>query len=277
MSAFAHGAYNAGDYRRFRPDYPPALYDELLAFAGLKRGEVKPGSLVVDVACGTGQATLELSRHFSRVIGLDVSVPQIEQAKAAAAEAGVSNAEFLVSRAEELPSLPEASADVVTVAQAVHWFERPRFYKEAARVLKPGGTLALWSYDLIEITGPDPQTAERAQKVLKHFDDVTMGPYWEEGRKYVTERYASFELPADLYPSTHRALVHRPTAVTIRRLLQMLGTWSGLHRYRQQHPDPADDPLPGVQAALASAFGSDDLDAEYPARFSFFMLMGRRA
>ncbi len=78
--------------------------------------------------------------------------------------------------------------DLVTAAQAAHWFDWPRFAAEAVRVLRPGGVLAIWSYGNCEVA-PDID-----RLVADFFRDV-VGPYWPRERRHVEEGYRDLVLP----------------------------------------------------------------------------------
>ncbi|KAI5628511.1 hypothetical protein C0J50_3001 [Silurus asotus] len=101
-----------------------------------------PRELAVDLGCGTGQNTRLLAPHFQKVVGIDVSECQLEEARAVP---GFANVTYRSGPAEDLP-FPDGSVDLLTAASAAHWFDAERFLKEAARVLKPNGCIALLGY-----------------------------------------------------------------------------------------------------------------------------------
>jgi ubiquinone/menaquinone biosynthesis C-methylase UbiE len=122
----------AQEYERGRPGYPPEAIDSLIGKLALDRR-----SVVVDLAAGTGKLTRDLTRHFDEVIAIEPLAAMRELLARA-----VPAARSLEGTAERMP-LAEASADAVFVAQAFHWFDGPRALDEIARVLRPGGGLAL--------------------------------------------------------------------------------------------------------------------------------------
>ncbi len=125
-------ARNAEDYERTRPGYPPEAVTFLAEVLGLREG-----TTVADVAAGTGKLTRLLVATGARVIAVE---PVAEMR--ALLVATVPGVEVLDGVAEHLP-LGDASVDAVTVAQAFHWFDGPAALAEMARVLRPGGVLAV--------------------------------------------------------------------------------------------------------------------------------------
>src|SRR5215831_15633381 len=141
MTATFHDHFSklARNYADFRPHYPAALFDYLATLA-------PRDSMVWDCACGNGQATLDLAERFARVIATDASKDQIASASPHA------KVEYRVATAEQ-NGLPDQSATLVTVAQALHWFDLDRFYAEVRRVLRPQGVFAVWAYGINEVEG----------------------------------------------------------------------------------------------------------------------------
>ena len=115
-------------YQQFRPTYPTSLFQWL---ADQSAGN----DCALDLGCGSGQASRGLEPWFRQVVGADISHEQLLAAPA-------SQSHYLVSQAHRLP-LADASLDLITVAQAYHWFDQAAFQAEASRALRPGGVLAL--------------------------------------------------------------------------------------------------------------------------------------
>ena len=122
-------------YERGRPDYPAAAISALV-----ERLALGPGLVVVDLAAGTGKLTRDLIPT-----GADVIAVEPIDAMAALLARAAPTAQLLRGTAEAIP-MPDDSADVITVAQAFHWFDATRAAAEMARVLRPGGAVAaLWN------------------------------------------------------------------------------------------------------------------------------------
>ena len=207
-SAFKdHFSVQASDYARYRPDYPAELFAWLAAIAP-SRGTAW------DCGTGSGQAAVGLAAHFARVIATDPSASQLAQA---AVHPGI---EYRCVPAE-VSLLDTASTDLVTVAQAIHWFDLDRFYAEARRVLKPGGVIAAWTYTLLDVE------AGVNELVSDYYRNV-VGPYWPPERKMVDDRYRS--LPFPFAPVAAPPFEIR-TEWSRDDLLGYLGTWSATWAY----------------------------------------------
>lgn len=207
VNPFTDGA----DYAVYRPDYPGALAP-LLAELPDRR------DTALDVGCGTGQLTVQLAPHFGQVTGVDASPSQI-----AAATPG-DNITYRVGRAEDLP-VEDHSIDLVTVAQAAHWFDLDAFYREADRIASPGGAVALVSYGLCHFPD-DPALDELYQEF--YWGDFHR--FWDPARAHVENGLADLPFPYEEVP------VDCPPIVRKHRLahfLGYLGTWSAAKKARE--------------------------------------------
>jgi SAM-dependent methyltransferase len=214
----------AREYASFRPGYPPEL------FAWLARA-APALSVVWDCGCGSGQASVALAGYFARVHATDVAAEQIAAARAHP------NVHYSVAPAER-SGLPDASVDLVTVAQALHWFDVEAFYVEARRVARAGALLAVWTY-------PRPEFVDPAlDRVFLDFYATVVGPYWPPERRHVESGYATLPFPFEELP-------HPPFGLELEwPLEQVLGyvsSWSATARFRRQR---GADPLPALRAAL---------------------------
>jgi ubiquinone/menaquinone biosynthesis C-methylase UbiE len=234
-----HFASVASSYALFRPTYPSALFEWLGAVAACR-------DVVWDCAAGSGQASIGLAGHFVRVIATDASHAQIAAATPHPA------VDYRLAPADK-SGLPEASVDIVTVAQALHWFELDAFYAEVRRVAKPTGLLAVWCYGVCALDDGEIDAA-----VQRFYRDV-VGPYWPSERAIVEAGYRSLPFPFD-------ELATPPFAMSVRwSLPQLLGyfsSWSATARFIVSN---AYDPVPQIGAELARLWG----DAEQPRTVSW--------
>ena len=218
----------SGDYARFRPQYPSALFDWLASIA--------PGrSLAWDCATGSGQAAIELASRFDRVIATDASVGQIAAATPAP---GVT---YRAAKAEDSGLLSD-SVDLITVAQALHWFDVDAFYAECDRVLVGGGVLAVWSYGPLSVEGV---SVDRV--VQRYYHDI-VGPWWPPERALVDSGYMSVDLP---HPEISAPSFEMEAWWTLRELEGYLGTWSATSAYRAEMEE---DPIELIETSLSRAW-----------------------
>ncbi|MFI5245736.1 MAG: class I SAM-dependent methyltransferase, partial [Gemmatimonadales bacterium] len=143
-------------YREYRPQYPVALFEYLARIAG--------GTDVAwDCATGNGQAAVQLAEHFKSVTATDPSDAMIAHA--------IPHPRVAYSVAKYDSGLPDHGANLVTVAQALHWFDVEPFVREVRRVLAPGGVLAAWCYAKCSVVA-------NVDEVVNHFYAVTLRPFW---------------------------------------------------------------------------------------------------
>jgi len=178
--------------------------------------------LAWDCATGNGQAARSLVPYFDEVIATDASAEQIASADA---QPGLT---FRVAPAE-VSGLESESVDLVTVAQALHWFDVDRFFAEALRVLKPGGVLSFWCYAHNQIS---PACDEIIRKVFAEVE-----PYWPPERHIVEGLYESIASPLPEIPSEQFSM---RVSWTVDDALDYVRTWSATRRYiADKDADPA--------------------------------------
>lgn len=226
-----HFSGHAGAYARYRPTYPRELF-QFLAGAAPDRG------CAWDCATGSGQVATSLAAFFERVIATDASAEQIAHAPPHA------RVEYRVAPAEN-PGLPDDCAALITVGQAVHWFDLDAFYAQVRRVLQPDGLLAVWSYALVYI---DPAIDQVVEYLI---NDLT-GPWWPPERKLVDEGYASLPFP---FTSLDTPAFDMRLEWNFHQLSNYLRTWSGVQRYMQ---DTGRDPVGEIENDLRAAWGDQE-------------------
>lgn len=218
----------AADYAKFRPTYPRELFQWLAS-------QTREHEAAWDCGTGNGQAARVLADFFKRVFATDPSEKQLQAAEMKP------NVVYSVGSAEA-SGLADRSVDLVTVAQAYHWFDHPRFFDEIRRVGRPGALVAVWSYGLARIS-PEVDAV-----VMRLYDGI-LGSYWEKERHHVMEGYRG--LPFD-FPRLEVPQFEMRTEWTLEALVGYLGTWSALQTRLKA---TGQDPLELVFQELQEAWG----------------------
>ena len=233
MSFSDHFSAVASDYAEYRPHYPDSLFDWL---AGLPAHR----ETAWDCATGSGQAAVALASRFERVIATDASAGQI------AVAIPHPRVEYRIAPAEA-SGLDPASVDLVTVAQALHWFDRSAFYAEARRVLRPDGVVAAWTYGHPSIDEP------RADAELQRFYSETVGPYWPKERALVDAGYRTIDFPlSEVAAPSFEMETRWPLAL----LVGYVATWSAVTQFRAA---TGGDPVPAFAEELEPLWGDPQL------------------
>ena len=226
-----HFSASSPRYARFRPGYPQALFDWIAA-------ESPATTCVWDCGTGTGQAAAGLADRFDRVIATDASAAQL-------AEAARHPRIRYVRSLAEASGLTSSSMDAIVVAQAVHWFDRPGFFAEAARLARPGALIAVWTYWALVIA-PDIDA-----RIAAFYSDV-VGPFWPPERRLIERQYRDIDLPFARIDAPDLSM-HVP--MTLHDVAGYVGTWSSTMRYRAAKQA---DPVPLLIEAIAPLWGDPD-------------------
>jgi len=233
MSFHDHFSARAAQYAAYRPGYPESLFQYLASC-------VRKHALAWDCATGSGQAAVPLARVFDRVVATDASAAQIANAEPAP------RVEYRVAPADA-SGLADRSVDLVTVAQALHWFDVDRFYAEVQRVLVPEGALAVWTYDDCHVDDPT------VDAIVSHFNTAVVGSYWPPERALVHDGYRSLPFPfREVEPPPFTLECHW----TLAELAGYLRTWSATSRYVATH---GADPVDAVEDALIRLWGPPEM------------------
>lgn len=223
-----HFSGHAADYARHRPRYPEVLFDWLA-------GQAPARGLAWDVGTGNGQVARGLARHFERVYATDASAAQLDAAE------NIDGVHFALEPAENC-ALGDGQVQLVTVGQALHWFDLPRFYAEVNRVLAPGGVLAAFTYQLCRVSRP-------IDRAVSHLYQNVVGRWWPPERRHVDLAYRDLPFPFEELRCPGLELVSR---LSLAQYVDYLGTWSAVQRYRLEHDQ---NPLSLVGPQLAEAWG----------------------
>ncbi|MBX0288830.1 class I SAM-dependent methyltransferase [Hymenobacter sp. HSC-4F20] len=232
-------------YARYRIDYPAELYQWLLP-------QVPQRGRAWDCATGNGQVALVLAEHFQQVEATDLSASQLAQAPARP------NISYQPSAAEHTP-FPESYFDLITVAQALHWFDMAAFNQEVSRLLRPGGVVAEWGYGLVQV-GPE------LDPLIREFYAGTMRPYWDENRWHIDDEYARLPFP---FAGVQQARFAVRRQWSAEWFLNYLRTWSSVVNYQQQH---GHDPVSLIAEELTRLWGPGERAVAFPV----FARLGRK-
>jgi SAM-dependent methyltransferase len=236
----------AAQYATFRPSYPDELFDWLAGIA-------PQCGMAWDCGAGNGQATVALAARFKNVLATDISAAQL------AAAPVLPNIEYRESAAEA-SGLPDGSVDLVTVAQAMHWFDLPKFHTEVRRVLKPRGVLAVWGYNRLLIPHPE------LQKIVDRFYEEKIGACWPPERVHVETAYRDLPFPFPRLDAPQFSL-HKDWSRL--QLLGYLRSWSAVGRFKAVN---GYDPVDALAEEIAAFWPEEEC---YRVEWPLFMLAGR--
>lgn len=243
MSFQDHFSNHSRIYSEFRPDYPEALIEWVCSLPAERK-------LAWDCGTGSGQAAVLLRSQFPRVLATDPSEEQIRHARQ------MPGIEYRVLPAEDT-NIESGSVDLVTAAQALHWFDFDRFFAEAKRVLKPGGAICAWSYGMLE-------TAEPVKNIIDSFYENVVGPYWPPERRYVYERYATIPFP---FQALEAPSFEIERTWDLDATLGYISTWSAVQRMKKAS---GSDPVAVLRKQLSEVY-----HGVLKMRWPIFLLAGR--
>lgn len=245
------------NYAQNRPDYHPGLYETIIDHHASTGGQL---NTLLDVGCGPGTAARALAPHFAHAIGLDPSEGMINSARFLAGASSTSEPiRFEISTAEDLgwhlsPPVEDSSVDLITASTAAHWFDMARFWPRAARVLKPGGTAALWTIGPTRMH-PSMPNAAAIQAAIDDLEERNLKPFIEPGNLLARNLYVDLPLPWTLAPpvpdfdeaalfrkewgpdNSEEFFVGGGLTVDLDTMEKILGTASPVQRWREAHPD----------------------------------------
>ena len=205
-----HFSQHSEIYAKYRPPYPPKLFGFLASI-------VTTRELAWDCATGNGQAALGLASSFAQIVASDASSSQILHALPN------KNIRYVISRSEDTP-IRARTMNLITVAQALHWFDFQKFYQEVRRVAAPGALLSVWSYGRLECS-------PAIDAILRMYHDEILGTYWPPERRYVDENYRTIPFP---FQELAAPLFAINMIWTREELSGYLESWSATQNYIKQ-------------------------------------------
>lgn len=178
-----------------------------------------------------------LSQHFEKVFATDISQKQIDYAWQAP--------NIFYAIADEMNGgLADESVSLVTVAQAIHWFNFEKFYAEVNRVAKPGAMIAVWAYSRLKISD------EIEEIITDHFN--MLGDYWDAERKYVDDKYVNIPFP---FKEIETPQFIMEMNWSLDDLAGYLNSWSALQKFIAAN---AFNPVDEVIQKIEPLWGSED-------------------
>jgi ubiquinone/menaquinone biosynthesis C-methylase UbiE len=211
-------------YAAFRPTYPKELYQFVFK-------HVNESMAAWDCATGNGQVALYLATSFKEVYATDISQQQLDHA------VKEKNIFYSLSPAEKTP-FRDNQFDLITVAQALHWFDRDLFYHEVTRVGKPGSIVAIWGYGLMRV---DPII----DSLIMEFYNETVGPYWDDARRLVEQEYRTIPFP---FAEIKAPLFFIKVQWVLDQLSGYFSSWSATQSYiRDKGHDPVAPFIESIQ------------------------------
>ncbi|MBS1486556.1 MAG: class I SAM-dependent methyltransferase [Bacteroidetes bacterium] len=227
---------HAHQYATFRPTYPTALYEFIYSL-------IKNFDNAWDAGTGNGQVASVLGKKFKKVEATDISEKQLKYAAVAD--------NIAYSLAGETTPFSAAHFDLITVAQAIHWFDREKFFQEVRRVGKPGAVVAVWGYGLLSIN-------EAIDPIIKNFYVNVIGPYWDKERKLVDEAYKTISFPFQEIPCPPFSFSFEWAP---EELHGYLTTWSSVQKFMKEKNS---NPVDGLMAAVRQNWKSGKMKINFP-------------
>ena len=233
----------ANQYATFRPTYPKELYDFIFS-------QTSSFTTAWDAGTGNGQVARDLSKRFEKVIASDISAKQLENAYQAENIFYFQTGETILFSGKRF--------DLVCVAQAIHWFDREKFFNEVKRVGKPNSTIAVWGYGLLSV---NPEIDVH----VRDFYVNIIGPYWDPERKLVDEEYKTIDFP---FPEIQTPQFAFSFYWTLAELQGYVNTWSSVQKYIREHNS---NPVEELIAKIQPLWGSENQEAKFP----LFLRLGK--
>ena len=234
---------NSQLYKQARPDYPHSVIHEILK-------HTPEHSFAWDCGAGSGQFTQLLVPYFEQIVATDLSESQLQSAPY------FENVSYLIQIAEQT-IFANQSFDLISVAQAIHWFDFEKFYAEVRRTLKVNGLLAVVGYGLLEIQDQQVNTMIQALYYEK------LAGCWDAERRYIDEAYQTIPFDFDEITVPKFSMTYQWTAA---QLLKYLSTWSAIKNYQDQYAE---------HALLDLAEYLQDLEQKFEITFPVFLRLGR--
>ncbi|WP_373497451.1 class I SAM-dependent methyltransferase [Aquiflexum sp.] len=225
------------EYARYRPNYPRTLFEFVIKLC-------KDKEIAWDCGTGNGQVADHLSNYFHKIEATDISENQLENAIARP------NINYSKQRAE-ITNFPDHLFDLITVAQAIHWFDFEGFYKEVNRTAKKDAFILILGYGLLK-------TSSETDNVINKLYRNILDNYWEPERKYLDEEYRTIPFP---FEEIRVPNFQNEQFWSFEQIWGYLQTWSAVRKYIQINQE---DPLDLIKSELKKAWGKNSMKVEFP-------------
>lgn len=223
---------SSDNYAKFRPTYPQTIFEFLYSL-------IKEKHKAWDCGTGTGQIAQELSKEFTAVEATDISQSQLQNAVQS------DNIRYSLQPSEKT-NFEDNTFDLITVAQAVHWFDFDLFNQEVKRVGKPNSILALIGYELNNIS-------PEVDAVVRHFYKNIIGPYWDPERKHLEQQYQFIPFP---FKELETPTVTNIKLWKLENLIGYLNTWSSVKHFTKKN---GYNPINDIAEDLRKAWGTTEI------------------
>nr|XP_060612956.1 putative methyltransferase DDB_G0268948 [Anolis sagrei ordinatus] len=247
------GQDHARVYQKYR--FPPqeALQKAVFSYLDRKGGAF---GLALDVGCGSGQGTLLLAPRFRKVVGTDVSPAQVKEAQQAPHPDNVS---YQACPAEELP-FADGSVDLLTSFTAAHWFDIPRFMREAERVLAPSGCLVLTT-NTLDMRLHFQDCDQELTQIFQEFRD-RLNPYISDKVRLVASDYKEIFEAVPFRDKERVTDIVDKVPMTVAELVGYVQSFSMFQLYLKAHPEDARSQVQRLQDRLLKAMGTTSLETK---------------
>jgi len=228
---------HSGQYNIYRPRYPQELFDFVVSV-------VQKRKLAWDCGTGNGQVATELANYFDHVYATDISQNQLDEAP------NRKNISYSVQSAEQT-NFPDHQFDLITTAQAIHWFDIDAFYSEVTRTIINDGIFAVIGYGLAE-------TFPAADAIINRFFSKILGPYWDEERHYLNKKYQTLPFPFREIESPEFSITYN---WDFKHVIGYIGTWSAVEHYKNRTEK---DPMKLISEELKQCWEDQTHSVTFP-------------
>jgi len=246
----SYGKDESKRYAQLRLAYHSSVYESIITQHTATGGQLDS---LLDVGCGPGLATRDLAAYFKHATGIDAGESMIEVAQSMDMKTSTSEpVVFKLTSAENMAGIGDNSIDVITAANAAHWFDMPKFWERASQVLKPGGSVAMWTSGEL-VAHSDTPNATKINEAFKRWQKDHLEAHYETGNFLVRDQYKGLPMPWDATPPVEqfdRASLFRKywapgeefhaggdKTFSLDLFEKMFSTSSPVTRWRKAHPE----------------------------------------